>query len=164
MEILKLVVPAATGALGLVKLLDKKSSWMRVVTTVLIITGGAGSAVLVQESGKVEERRAVAAEQAQLRAEEKLDRMTDALLDIQQDLAGLQIQLAKAPQGTAGSAAAGVALKATLQKVDNAKQILKPSAAPGVKVVAPTDTTPAPVKPVMKPAVKPAAKPATGDK
>lgn len=148
MEILKLAVPAATGALGLVKLLDKSSKWMRVLTTVLILIGGAGSAVLVQTSGRVEERRAVAAEQAQQRAEAKLDRMTDALLDIQQGLAGLQIQLARAPQGTTGAAAVGAALKATLQKVDAAKQIVRPSTSPAGKSATPVE----PTAPVTKPA------------
>jgi hypothetical protein len=123
MEILMFAVPAATGLLGLVKLLDRRSPVMRILTTTLIVIGGAGSALLVRESGRVEARRAVAAEQAQQRAEAKLDGMTGALLDIQQDLAKLQIQLAKAPQGSTGSA--GVTLKTTLQKLADAKQILR---------------------------------------
>ena len=139
MEILKLVVPAATGLMGVVKLFEQRSPLMRFLTTALIILGGAGSAVLVQTSGKVEERRAIAAEQAQQRAEAKLDKMTDALLDIQQDLAGLQVALAKSPQGSTG--AAGVALKATLQKVSDARQIVRqPDGEAGTK-----DTTSAPV-------------------
>lgn len=148
MEILKLAVPAATGALGLVKLLDKSSKWMRVLTTVLIIIGGAGSAVLVQTSGRAEERRAVAAEQAQQRAEAKLDRMSDALLGIQQDIAGLQIQLARAPKGTSGASAVGAALKTTLQKIDDAKQIVMPPVSPVGKSVTPVE----PAAPVTKPA------------
>jgi hypothetical protein len=141
-------VPAATGLLGLVKLLDRRSPVMRILTTTLIVIGGAGSALLVRESGRVEARRAVAAEQAQQRAEAKLDGMTDALLDIQQDLAKLQVQLAKAPQGSTG--AAGAALKATLQKVDEARQIVRPSA-PSVK---PKVTPVVPTQPATKPATK----------
>jgi hypothetical protein len=148
MEILKFAVPAATGLMGLVKLLDKGSPVMRIVTTVLIIIGGAGSGLLVHESGRVEERRAVAAEQAQQRAEAKLDRMTDALLDIQQDLAGLQVQLAKAPSGSTGSA--GTVLKATIQKVANAKQIVRPS----VPATEPKEVPVAPISPVSKPTTK----------
>jgi hypothetical protein len=149
MELLKLAVPAATGALGLVKLLDKSSKWMRVLTSVLIIIGGAGSAVLVQTSGRLVERRAVAAEQAQQRAEEKLDRMTDALLVIQENLAGLQVQFAKAPKGTNNAAAVGEALRATIQRVADAKGILE---LPTGKSVIPGKVT----TPVTKPAVKPA--------
>jgi hypothetical protein len=141
-------VPAATGLLGLVKLLDRRSPVMRILTTTLIVIGGAGSALLVRESGRVEARRAVAAEQAQQRAEAKLDGMTGALLDIQQDLAKLQVQLAKAPQGSTG--AAGAALKATLQKVDEARQIVRPSA-PSVK---PKVTPVVPTQPATKPATK----------
>ena len=148
MEILKLVVPAATGLMGVVKLFEQRSRVMRFLTTALIIVGGAGSAVLVQTSGKVEERRAIAAEQAQQRAEAKLDKMTDALLNIQQDLAGLQVQLAKSPQGSSG--AAGVALKATLQKVANAKQIVRPS----VPAAEPKEMPAVPTSPVTKPANK----------
>jgi hypothetical protein len=74
--------------------------------------------------------------------------MTDALLDIQQDLAKLQIQLAKAPQGSTG--AAGAVLKATLQKVDSARQIVRPSA-PSAK----TKGMPAaPTSPATRPATK----------
>ena len=123
MDILKLAVPAATGLLGVVKLFGQRNAVLRFLTTALIIIGGAGSVVLVQESGKVEERRAIAAEQAQQRAEVKLDQMTGVLLGIQQDLAGLQVQLAKAPQGSTGTA--GVTLKTTLQKLAAAKQILQ---------------------------------------
>jgi len=163
MEILKLAVPAATGLLGVVKLFEQRSRVMRFLTTALIIIGGAGSVALVQESGKVEERRAVAAEQAQQRAEAKLDKMTDALLDIQQDLAGLQVQLAKSPQGSTG--AAGVALKATLQKVTAARQIVRPSKPPAETKVVPN--TPIPIEkretqsaPIPVPA-KPTTKSAT---
>ena len=148
MEILKFAVPAATGLMGLVKLLDKGSAAVRFLTTVLIIIGGAGSALLIHESGRGEERRAVAAEQAQQRAETKLDKMTDVLLDIQQDLAGLQTQLAKAPQGTTGSA--GTTLKATLQKLDDARQIVRTS----VPATEPKETPPAPISPATKPATK----------
>jgi hypothetical protein len=147
-DILMFAVPAATGLLGLVKLLDRRSPVMRILTTTLIVIGGAGSALLVRESGRVEARRAVAAEQAQQRAEAKLDGMTGALLDIQQDLAKLQVQLAKAPQGSTG--AAGAALKATLQKVDEARQIVRPSA-PSVK---PKGMPGAPTPPATKPATK----------
>jgi len=146
MEILKLVVPAATGLMGVVKLFEQRSRVMRFLTTALIIVGGAGSAVLVQQSGKVEERRAVAAEQAQQRAEAKLDKMTDALLDIQQDLAGLQVALAKTPQGSSG--AAGVALKATLQKVSDARQIVRPP--DGESGTRDTQNVPVPVEPKDK--------------
>jgi hypothetical protein len=145
MEILKIAVPALTGLLGVVKLFEKRSPVMRFMTTVLIILGGAGSAVLVQESGKLEERRAIAAEQAQQRAEVKLDKMTDALLAIQTDLAGLQVQLAKSPQGSTG--AAGEALKATLQKISDARQIVRPSEGQTEQKVAPT---PLPVQPEKK--------------
>ena len=158
MEILKLAVPAATGLLGVVKLFGQRNAVMRFLTTALIIVGGAGSAVLVQQSGKVEERRAIAAEQAQQRAEAKLDKMPDALLNIQQDLAGLQIALAKTPQGATG--AAGEALKATLQKVDDARQIVRPSEGQTETKVAPA----VPVQPVKKPQSAPIqapAKPAT---
>jgi hypothetical protein len=166
MEILKLVVPAATGLMGVVKLFEQRSPVMRFLTTALIIVGGAGSAVLVQTSGKVEERRAVAAEQAQQRAEAKLDKMTDALLGIQQDLAGLQVQLAKAPSGSTGGA--GAALMATLQKLDDARQIVLPI----TKAVEPKVTPAVPIQPGSKgkqsapisPATKPGAKSATGDK
>jgi hypothetical protein len=144
MEILKLVVPAATGLMGVVKLFEQRSRVMRFLTTALIIVGGAGSAVLVQTSGKVEERRAVAAEQAQQRAEAKLDKMTDALLGIQQDLAGLQVQLAKAPRGSTG--AAGAALKATLLKLDDARQIIRPT----TKTVEPKVTPAVPIQPESK--------------
>jgi hypothetical protein len=144
MEILKLLVPAATGLMGVVKLFEQRSRVMRFLTTALIILGGAGSAVLVQTSGKVEERRAVAAEQAQQRAEVKLDKMTDALLGIQQDLAGLQVQLAKAPQGS--TVGAGAALKATLQKLDDARQIIRPS----TKAVEPKVTPAVPIQPESK--------------
>ena len=144
MEILKLAVPAATGLLGVVKLFGQRNAVLRFLTTALIIIGGAGSAVLVQQSGKVEERRAIAAEQAQQRAEAKLDKMTDALLNIQQDLAGLQIALAKSPQGSTG--AAGEALNATLQKVSDARQIVRPSVGQPETKVAPT----APIQPVKK--------------
>lgn len=137
MEILKFAVPAITGALGLVKLLDKRSAAMRVLTTVLIIVGGAGSAVLVRESGRTEERRAVAAEQAQRRAEAKLDKMTDALLDIQQDLAELQVQLARSPQSSTGAA-----LKATLLKLDNARKIVKPDEVRKEQAPAPAPPSP----------------------
>ena len=151
MELLKLAVPAATGALGLVKLFDKSNKWMRVLTSVLIIIGGAGSAVLVQTSGRLEERRAVAAEQAQQRAEEKLDRMTDALLVIQENLAGLQVQVARAPQGRNDASGIGAALKATLQRVADAKGILE----------LPTGKSGIPGK-VTTPVTQPLAKPATG--
>ena len=151
MELLKLAVPAVTGALGLVKLFDKSSRWMRVLTSVLIIIGGAGSAVLVQTSGRLEERRAVAAEQAQQRAEEKLDRMTDALLVIQENLAGLQVQVARAPQGRNDASGIGAALKATLQRVADAKGILE---LPAGKSVTPGKVT--------TPVTQPLAKPATG--
>ena len=144
MEILKLAVPAATGLLGVVKLFGQRNAVLRFLTTALIIIGGAGSAVLVQQSGKVEERRAIAAEQAQQRAEAKLDKMTDALLNIQQDLAGLQIALAKSPQGSTG--AAGEALNATLQKVSDAREIVRPSVGQPETKVAPT----APIQPVKK--------------
>ncbi len=160
MEILKLAVPAATGLLGVVKLFGQRNAVMRFVTTALIIIGGAGSAVLVQTSGKVEERRAVAAEQAQQRAEAKLDKMTDALLDIQQDLAGLQVALAKSPQGSTG--AAGASLKATLQKVSDARQIVRQSDGeagtkdtPNAPVpVEPKDNQSAPIQAPAKPAPK----------
>jgi len=158
MEILKLAVPAATGLLGVVKLFGQRNAVMRFVTTALIIIGGAGSAVLVQQSGKVEERRAIAAEQAQQRAEGKLDKMTDALLNIQQDLAGLQLALAKSPQGATGAAVE--ALKATLQKVSDARQIVRPIIGQTEQKAAPT---PAPVQPVRKTqsgAVQSPAKPA----
>jgi len=145
MELLKFAVPAATGLLGLVKLLDRRSGLMRAITTVLIVFGGAGSAFLVQQSGAVEERRAVAAEQAQQRAEAKLDKMTDALLGIQQDLAHLQVQLAKAPQGSTG--AAGAALMATLEKVDAARQIVRPTQVQTQPKAAPA---PIPVQPAKK--------------
>lgn len=145
MEILKLAVPAATGLLGLVKLLDKRSALVRVLTTSLILIGGAGSGVLVQESGRLEERRAIAAEQAQKRAEEKLDMMTDALLDIQTDLAELQVQLARAPKGS--TPAVGAALKATLQKVSDAKQFIRSLEPIGTRETASAPTT----KPAMKP-------------
>ncbi|MCX6841058.1 MAG: hypothetical protein NTX53_02060 [candidate division WOR-3 bacterium] len=148
MEILKFAIPAATGLMGVVKLFDKGNAAMRVVTTVLIMIGGAGSVVLVQQSGRVEERRAIAAEQAQQRAEVKLDRMTDALLGIQQDLAGLQVQLAKAPQGSTGSA--GAVLKATLQKVADAKQIVRAI----VPAAEPKEMPTAPISPAHKPATK----------
>lgn len=154
MEILKLAVPAATGLLGVVKLFGQRNAVLRFLTTALIIIGGAGSVVLVQESGRVEERRAIAAEQAQQRAEAKLDKMTDALLAIQQDLAGLQVQLAKAPQGTSGTA--GVALQATLQKVNDARQIVRPSEGQPQTKVAPA----APVQPVQKPQSVPIQAPA----
>jgi hypothetical protein len=144
MEILKFAVPAATGLMGLVKLLDKGNAVMRLLTTVLIIIGGAGSALLVHVSGQVEERRAVAAEQAQQRAEVKLDQMTGVLLGIQQDLAGLQVQLAKAPQGSTGSA--GVTLNTALQKLAAAKQILQA------------------IVPAAETKGTPAAKPGTGGK
>ncbi len=148
MDILKLAVPAITGLLGAVKLLDKRSPAMRVITTILIIIGGAGSAVLVRESGRIEEQRAIAAEQAQKRAEEKLDRMSDALLDIQHDLAELQIELARGAQGQ--STTAGAALKATIQKVDDAKQIARSASPP-----AGTQSTP-----VQPPATEPTDGPA----
>ncbi|HTW92830.1 MAG TPA: hypothetical protein VMH22_14155 [bacterium] len=144
MEILKIAVPAATGLLGVVKLFGQRNAVMRFVTTALIIIGGAGSVVLVQESGKVEERRAIAAEQAQQRAEAKLDKMTDALLNIQQDLAGLQVALAKSPGGSTGTA--GEALKATLQKVSDARQIVR---LPEGKIV-PKVTPIVPIQPVKK--------------
>jgi hypothetical protein len=127
---------------------------MRFVTTALIIIGGAGSVVLVQESGKVEERRAIAAEQAQQRAEAKLDKMTDALLNIQQDLAGLQLALAKTPSGSTG--AAGEALKATLQKVSDARQIVRPVEGKTEQKVAPA----MPIQPVKKPQSVPIQAPA----
>ena len=148
MDILKLAVPAATGLLGVVKLFGQRNAVLRFLTTALIIIGGAGSAVLVQQSGKVEERRAIAAEQAQQRAEAKLDKMTDALLTIQQDLAGLQIALAKTPQGSTGEA--GETLKATLQKVSDARQIVRPSEGQTEQKVAPTVPIQAPAKPVSK--------------
>ena len=160
MEILKLAVPAATGLLGVVKLFGQRNAVMRFLTTALIIVGGAGSAVLVQQSGKVEERRAIAAEQAQQRAEAKLDKMTDALLAIQQDLAVIQIQLAKAPQGSTGTA--GEALKATLQKVSDARQIVRPSEGQTEQKVAPIapmqpekkETQSVPIQAPAKPATK----------
>ena len=163
MEILKLAVPAATGLLGVVKLFGQRNAVMRFLTTALIILGGAGSAVLVQQSGKVEERRAIAAEQAQQRAEAKLDKMTDALLSIQQDLAGLQVQLAKSPQGSTD--AAGVALKATLRKVSDARQIVRQSDGeagtkdtPNVPVpVEPKDKQSAPIQVPATPATKTSA-------
>jgi hypothetical protein len=158
MEILKLAVPAATGLLGVVKLFGQRNAVMRFVTTALIIVGGAGSAVLVQQSGKVEERRAVAAEQAQQRAEAKLDKMTDALLAIQQDLAGLQIALAKTPSGSTG--AAGTALKATLQKLDDARQIVRPSDGQTEQKVAPTPPPVQPEKKTQSGAVQAPTKPA----
>ena len=158
MEILKLAVPAATGLLGVVKLFGQRNAVMRFVTTALIIIGGAGSAVLVQVSGKVEERRAIAAEQAQQRAEAKLDKMTDALLNIQQDLAGLQISLAKSPQGATG--AAGEALKATLQKVSDARQIVRPTEGEPEQKSAPTPVPVQPVKKQQSGAVQAPAKPA----
>jgi len=161
MEILKLVVPAITGALGLVKLLDRKSPAMRVVTTALIILGGAGSAVLVQESGKVEERRAVAAEQAQLRAEEKLDKMSDALLDIQTDLAKLQGQLVKVPAAASGPA--GATLSATLQKVRDASQIVG-TAKPPVENKPPPVEKKQPLVTPKTPAAKPGAATGPDDK
>jgi|GEM_PF-2994794 len=159
MEILKLAVPAATGLLGVVKLFEKRSPVLRVLTTALIILGGAGSAVLVQESGKIEERRAIAAEQAQQRAETKLDKMTDALLDIQQDLAGLQVQLARSPQGSSG--AAGASLKATLQKVSDARQIVRQT--DGESGTKDTPSVPVPVEPKDKQSapIQAPAKPAT---
>ncbi len=163
MEILKFAVPAATGLLGVVKLLDRRSVLMRGITTVLIVFGGAGSALLVQQSGQVEERRAIAAEQAQQRAELKLDKMTDALLGIQQDLAHLQVQLAKTPQATGGSA--GAALLATLRKVSDAAQIVRPSTgvteskvAPATPVLPAKKTQTAPVPIPAKSAPKPSAK------
>jgi hypothetical protein len=158
MEILKVAVPAATGLLGVVKLFGQRNPVMRFLTTALIIVGGAGSAVLVQQSGKVEERRAVAAEQAQQRAEAKLDKMTDALLAIQQDLAGLQIALAKNPQGSTG--AAGEALKATLQKVSDARQIVRPTEGQTEQKAAPTPVPVQPVKKTQGGAVQAPAKPA----
>jgi hypothetical protein len=158
MEILKLVVPAATGLMGVVKLFEQRSRLMRFLTTALIIVGGAGSAVLVQTSGKVEERRAVAAEQAQQRAEAKLDKMTDALLAIQQDLAGLQLALAKSPQGATG--VAGAALKATLQKVSDARQIIRPAEGQTEPKVAPTPPPVQPEKKTQSGAVQAPAKPA----
>jgi hypothetical protein len=158
MEILKIAVPALTGLLGVVKLFEKRSPVMRFMTTVLIILGGAGSAVLVQESGKLEERRAIAAEQAQQRAETKLDKMTDALLGIQQDLAHLQIQLAKTPQGSTG--AAGAALMATLQKVNDARQIVRPTEGATDEKAAPTPPPVQPEKKTQGGAVQAPAKPA----
>ena len=158
MDILKLVVPAATGLMGVVKLFEQRSPVMRFLTTALIIVGGAGSAVLVQTSGRLEERRAVAAEQAQQRAEAKLDRMTDALLAIQTDLAGLQVQLAKSPQGSTG--AAGAALKATLRKVSDARQIIRPSEGQTEPKVAPTPPPVQPEKKTQSGAVQAPAKPA----
>ena len=151
MEILKLAVPAATGLLGVVKLFGQRNAVLRFLTTALIIIGGAGSVVLVQVSGRVEERRAIAAEQAQQRAEAKLDQMTDALLGIQQDLAGLQVQLAKAPQGSTGSA--GAMLKTTLQKLADAKQIMRSF----VPASEPKEMPTAPISPTTKPATKPDA-------
>jgi hypothetical protein len=148
MELLKFVVPAATGLLGLVKLLDKRYPSLRILTTVLIIVGGAGSAVMIQQSGRAEEIRAVKAEQALQRAEGKLDQMSSALLDIQQDLADLQILLARQPQG--GPGGAGAALKATLQKVDDAKQIVRPSNPP----LETGDTPAAPATPASRPATR----------
>jgi hypothetical protein len=160
MEILKLAVPAATGLLGVVKLFGQRNAVLRFLTTALIIVGGTGSAVLVQQSGKVEERRAIAAEQAQQRAEAKLDKMTDALLDIQQDLAGLQIALTKTPRGSTGTA--GVVLKAALQKVSDARQIIRPTEGQTEQNVAPT---PSPVRPEKKETqsapIQAPAKPAT---
>ena len=144
MEILKFAVPAATGLLGLVKLLDKRSVLMRAITTVLIVFGGAGSALLVQQSGREEELRAIAAVQAQQRAETKLEQMTDALLGIQQNLAQLQVQLAKTPQAAGG--AAGAALQATLQKLNDATKLVNPSQGQTETKVAPA----APVLPVKK--------------
>ena len=158
MEILKLAVPAATGLLGVVKLFGQRNAVMRFVTTALIIIGGAGSVVLVQQSGAVEERRAIAAEQAQQRAEAKLDRMTDALLAIQTDLAGLQVQLAKSPQGSTG--AAGAALKATLQKVSDARQIIRPAQGQTEQKVAPTPPPVQTEKKTQSGAVQAPAKPA----
>jgi hypothetical protein len=150
MEMLKFVVPGATGLLGLVKLLDKRYPALRILTTVFIIIGGAGSALMIQQSGRAEERRAVAAEQAQKRAEDKLDRMSDALLGIQQDLAELQMQLARAPQGSTGAAAAGASLKSTIQKVNDAKQIVRPTEPP----VGTQETPAAPTPPATQPATK----------
>ncbi len=157
MEILKIAVPAATGLLGVVKLFEKRSPVMRIITTALIILGGAGSVVLVQQSGAVEERRAIAAEQAQQRAETKLDKMTDALLDIQKDLAGLQLALAKTPQGSTG--AAGVALMATLQKVSDARQIVRPTESQTEQKVTPTPVPVQPVKKTQSGAIQAPAKP-----
>jgi hypothetical protein len=159
MEILKLAVPAATGLLGVVKLFGQRNAVMRFLTTALIIVGGAGSAVLVQQSGKVEERRAIAAEQAQQRAEAKLDKMTDALLNIQQDLAGLQISLAKSPQGATG--AAGEALKATLQKVSDARQIVRPPEGQTAPKVTPTVPIQPEKKQTQSAPIQAPAKPAT---
>jgi len=159
MEILKLAVPAATGLLGVVKLFSQRNAVMRFLTTALIIVGGAGSVVLVQESGKAEERRAIAAEQAQQRAEAKLDKMADALLAIQQDLAGLQVQLAKSPKGTSG--AAGEALKATLQKVSDARQVVRPTEGQAEQKVAPTPPPVQPDKKTQSGAVQAPTKPAT---
>jgi len=158
MDILKLAVPAATGLLGVVKLFGQRNAVLRFLTTALIIIGGAGSVVLVHESGQVEERRAIAAEQAQQRAEAKLDKMTDALLAIQQDLAGLQIALAKTPQGSAGAASA--ALMATLQKVDAARQIVRPTEGQTEQKVAPTPPPVQPEKKTQSGAVQAPAEPA----
>lgn len=144
MEFFRYAVPAATAILGALKLLNLPGTAVRLVTTILIILSGGGSALLIRQAGEVERRRAERAEQAQARAEEKLDRMSDALLEIQHDLAELQLRLARAPQGSAGAAAVGSALKATLQKVNEAKQIVRPTAPPAENEPAPGPVSPAP--------------------
>ena len=151
MDILKFAVPVVTGMLGLAKLLDEKIKYFKLLTTVLIILGGAGSAVMVWHSGRAEAAKARAAEQAQQRAEEKLDRMSDALLDIQQDLAALQLELARGRQG-GNEAAARTTISNTLAKLDGAKQLLEEKSAPG------STGTPGPAP------SRPAAKGSTGDK
>ena len=159
MEILKFAVPAVTGMLGLAKLLDEKIKYFKLLTTVLIILGGAGSAVMVQLSGRADAAKARAAEAAQQRAEEKLDRMSAALLDIQQDLAELQVALVRGAQSPAGAAAASNALKTTIGKLTTAKQLME-----GTPATRPdSEAAPAPDKPAdAKPAVRAGSEPAGG--
>lgn len=145
MEILKFAVPAVTGMLGLAKLLDEKIKYFKLLTTVLIILGGAGSAVMVAVSGRADAAKARAAEAAQQRAEEKLDRMSTALLDIQQDLAELQVALLRGTQSPAGAAAASSALKTTIGKLNSARQTMdgKSAADDDERPVPPPAATPA---------------------
>ncbi|MFO7675808.1 MAG: hypothetical protein R6X12_05795 [bacterium] len=145
MELLKFAVPGLTALLGLVKLLNIPGRALKLLTTLLIILSGAGSAALIGQSGKAEARRAVAAEEAQRRAEDKLNRMSDALLGIQQNLAELQVQLARAPQGSPGSASARTALAATLKRVSDAKLIANPAEPPAES----SETPAAPVSPAV---------------
>jgi hypothetical protein len=151
MEILKLAVPAVTGMLGMVQHLRNQGRLVKVLTTALILLGGAGSAVLVHYSGKAEAQRANAAELARQRAEAKLDKMSDALLDIQKDLAALQVELARAPRNQPGAAATQTALQTAINKVGDAKGILRDK---------PAATEPAKTTPVKPPVSSPAAKPA----